>query len=159
MISCETELVPAAEIVEFDQGLFDRERAAWNAANVKNYSFDMYVEGMASLSIIRFTVENGAFKELEIIETGHHDRFYQKGFTIPAFYAEIERTVQYARKYYEGKNPDEIRCLIEVVYNTRYHFPIQVSESELHTVGDNNFESDVANSGVKYSIRNFERLN
>jgi hypothetical protein len=158
-LSCEPDPELAhVDVVQFDQAQFDRERAAWNASNVKNYHFNMYVDGMASRSIIRFVIENGAFKERQIIQTGKHDYVYSGGFTIPAFYAEIERTVQDARKQYDGRNPDEIRFSINVAYNTRHHFPVSIQTCELHAVGNNNFEG-INNGGITRSIRDFERGN
>jgi hypothetical protein len=152
VISCELELEPV-DVVEFDQAQFDRERAAWDASNVKNYRFDMYVEGMGQYSIIRFVVENGVFKEREIIESGKHDSFYQNGFTIAAFYAQIEQTVQTAWEDYGGRDPDEMRYLIDVVYNTDHHYPVSIYARELY------FGSNLAGDRIIYSIKNFVRLN
>jgi hypothetical protein len=159
LISCDLELEPATEaVVQFDQEQFDRERAAWNASNIKNYRFDMYADGMASRSIIRFVVENGAFKERKIIQSGQLDYLRQNGFTIPAFYAEIEWNVQNAWKIYGDKNPDEIRYVINVVYNTAHHYPVSINTCELHAVGNNTFEGE-DNSGIKLTIKNFSRTN
>jgi hypothetical protein len=153
--SCEPDPVIASGLVVFDQAQFDRERAAWNASNVKNYRFNMYVDIAPPTSIIRFVIENGEFKERKIIQTGYADDFYQNGFTIPAFYDAIERAVQDARKRYEGKNPDDLRFLIDVVYNTEHHFPVSMSTCEVYAVGNNTFEGE-SQEGT-WSIGDFER--
>jgi hypothetical protein len=155
IISCEIEF-PPDDVVQFDQAQFDQERSAWNASNVKNYRFDMYLDGMGLRSIIRFVVENGAFKKREIIQSGDKDYFYQNGFTIQEFYAKIDRTVQTARKDYQGRDPDEIRYSVYVVYNTQHHYPVSMYASELHAVGNDTFESGIGDE-VICSIRNFER--
>jgi hypothetical protein len=146
------------DVVEFDQARFDRERAAWNAANLKNYSFNLYVEGMGSSSTIRFFIENGMFKKREIIKSGKFENIDAGFTTIPAFYGKIEQTVQSAWEEYGGKDPDEVRFSIRVVYNTEHHFPISMRTSRLIAVGNNTFTSG-ADSGIDFSIKDFVREN
>jgi hypothetical protein len=144
-----------ADVVEFDQEQFDRERAAWNAANVKDYSFNLYVTGYGMSSIIRFVVKNGAFKEREIVKSGKFENIDAGFTTIPAFYDKIERTVQDARKKYEGRNPNDIRFLIDVVYNTENHFPVSMRNSEL----DFNSTGLLLADTITCSIKDFKRGN
>jgi hypothetical protein len=88
------------EVVEFDQERFDRERAAWNAAGIKNYRFDVHIDAFGDFPIIRYFIENGSFKNRVFIEFSENDYFNDYSFnlvgftTIPEFYAEIERSVQ-----------------------------------------------------------------
>jgi hypothetical protein len=147
-------LFPEAEVVEFDQAQFGREQAAWNASNVKNYHYNMYIDDLGSLSIIRFVIENGVLIKREIIESGMHDN-HDTGFTtIPEFFDKIERTVQAARKEYAGRNPDDIRFVIHVDYNTEHHFPVSMRTSELHAIGNNTFTSGEGD-GITCSIKDF----
>jgi hypothetical protein len=142
--------VIASGPADFDQARFDRERAAWNASNVKNYRFNIYVNIIPPPSIIRFVIENGAFKEREIIQAGDGDDLYPNGFTIPAFYDAIERTVQSVRKKYEGSE----NRVIEVEYNTEHHFPVSMAIREWREVEDNVFVDE--GGGIGFSIRDFE---
>ncbi|MDR2600887.1 MAG: DUF6174 domain-containing protein [Spirochaetaceae bacterium] len=149
-------LNPEAEVVReafrFDQERFDRERAAWNAAGIKNYRFDVHVDGLGAFSIIRYFIENGSFKNRVFIKLGSIDHSNPGFTTIPEFYAKIERFVQEKRKEYEGLNPDYERYLIDVEYNSEYHFPIK---EEVYIFSS---RGDIVGSGITYAVKDFEPM-
>jgi hypothetical protein len=151
LFSCETD----PEIIlpqDFDQALFDRERAAWNASGVKNYYFNIHVGGYGSSAVIRFVVENEIFQGREVIQSGNEiDHIYQNGFTIPAFYDEIEQYVQSSRKKYKGRT--DAGEVITVVYNTDHHYPVRISTTEWETED----REPVACDTITWYLDDFER--
>jgi hypothetical protein len=160
-VSCPVAPETGLETVVFDQARFDWERAAWEALDANNYRFDMHVAlffgEYQNPTIIRFVVENGAFKERVITQSGDYDDYYEEAFTLSGFYDKIEKTVRDLRKEYEGKSrKSDGYVTIDVVYDTEYHFPLSMAVCEALSVSGGAYTTpDGAWTSSFFSIEDF----
>jgi hypothetical protein len=103
--------------IQFDKETFDRERAAWEAQGITNYTF---VGIFNWLDMIRsvITVENGEISYIEnktaIPDTGWR--------TISEIYEWINDRYEYALSTIETMT-DDLYYYINVGYNSQYHYP------------------------------------
>ncbi|GHV87759.1 hypothetical protein AGMMS50267_01190 [Spirochaetia bacterium] len=123
--------------LSFDKAAFDRERAAWEASAITDYQFTTSYGNSAIFSGkgVQITVRENSEPVIEMLNEWALENmpkeywglYYWDAATISAVYTKIAQS--YTSAQYKVKN-EGYAVLIDVTYNTQYHYPEYVYYSE-----------------------------
>jgi hypothetical protein len=116
--------------IQMDKEKFDRERAAWNSLNLKNYQFTYQHFSASTGPFGPYTITVRENEETVVENTGRHaDNLTFK--TIEEVYAYAGRTFELAKSVKDGSyDGHKLRSIIfNITYDAQHHYPTQAELS------------------------------
>ena len=109
--------------VKFDQKTFNEQKQLWQASHTKDYEYQLFGSGFMMYDV-KITVEDGNFKDEEILHEFSVSSVGSGYSTIDMIYERIEEMY----KYYNGSEKSDYYIKeIKVEYDKINHIPIQIN--------------------------------
>jgi hypothetical protein len=111
-----------------DKATFEKERAAWNNGNIKNYRFEYdFFNDAGPTGTIKITIPESGDPVIE--NPDEHDVIFKN---ISEIYDFINRTFDFIERVKnETCDGHKIKSLtLDITYHTQYHYPEEVRFSE-----------------------------
>jgi hypothetical protein len=134
------------EPVHFDRKTFDRERAAWEAAGITDYTVEEVVGYDLAPNKTRVTVRGGVITRKETLskwDLEHPEDVPPEGpeaFSYVKTVSEVYEWVVWCVEEFLAGADGTRRLWIDISYDTTWHYPVKVSVSESPTEGGEYFE-------------------
>jgi hypothetical protein len=117
------------EILEYDLNSFNKEKAAWETLNIKNYQFVYsYFSDAGPIGPVKITIRKD---QVPVIENSNQHNQDIIAENIPEIYDFVNGTLDFIETVKIGTyDGHKIRSVaLNITYNTQYHYPEEVDLS------------------------------